>query len=253
MKTVEERKHAASEAAEAFKRERRDLAQRAKQRTMGNPPAPPPDDDGLSLGVAEATLRSEREALASLVTKRSLADDAYSALSEERAKIAYAAHTGDRSAERRLREIHAESASSFSEKEALTAAIDEAKRRVAGAELDRVAAEEAVKARQVLGLLDAFREHGAALDEAARSVVGAYNEFRDQARAIRGLGVGSPSEQILRVASRRALVSGLIGTDLEVEMLAPRERHSFSELIQQWSAGIEGWAHARLPRDGVEP
>jgi hypothetical protein len=96
---------------------------------------------------------------------------------------------------------------------------------------------ESSAARKVLALLDEFRAHGARLDEAAHAVVAAYNEFREQACAIRVLGAGNFSEQALRVASRRALVAALIGT--EVEVLAPRERHSWHRALGNREAALK--------------
>jgi hypothetical protein len=43
------------------------------------------------------------------------------------------------------------------------------------------------------------------------------------------------------------LISALIGTDLEVEKLAPGERHSFVKLIDGWVESMQWWANRRLP------
>jgi hypothetical protein len=35
-------------------------------------------------------------------------------------------------------------------------------------------------------------------------------------------------------------------TDLQVDHLAPSERHTFGELVATWATGIERWAASRL-------
>lgn len=134
----------------------------------------------------------------------------------------------------------------------MDAAIAEAKRRVAGAEADRQVAAEAQRARHVLALLAEFRDHGGILDAATRHLVACYGKFEEICRSIRALGAGNFTEQAIRVNCRRALSSSLMNTDLQQEMVAPLQRHSFAELVEQWATGIEHWAAGRLPSNDRE-
>jgi hypothetical protein len=94
----------------------------------------------------------------------------------------------------------------------------------------------AAVARQNLHL---FRQHGADMDVAARALAESFARFEKEAAEL--TRSGGPSIPLIRTASRRALASTLIFTGLDIGHLAPSERHSFAELIDSWSRGIEGW------------
>jgi hypothetical protein len=200
-----------------------------------------------TLTETDPRLRDARDVHNSLISERAAFDQRAADLAAERERISFSAFRGDLPAKRRLSQIHNEVAKQTSEVASIDAAILEAIRRVADAEADQHAAQEADRAREALSLLSDFREHGARLDDAVKALIGSYEHFKSCARSLRALGASPVSEQLQRVAMRRALIAGLISTDMQVEHLAPNERHSFSELCAAWASSIEGWAARRLP------
>jgi hypothetical protein len=53
---------------------------------------------------------------------------------------------------------------------------------------------------------------------------------------------------VVQTACRRALVSAFIGTPLQLELLAPGDRHTVSDLVATWARNVETWAQQPLPR-----
>src|SRR5207244_2329604 len=62
------------------------------------------------------------------------------------------------------------------------------------------------------------------------------------------LGCTHPNENMFASLGSRALTAALQFSPLRVgEFLAPRERRSFTELVDGWALTIARWAEARLP------
>jgi hypothetical protein len=205
-------------------------------------------------------LREAREVLTQFISKRSDYELKLAELGRERAGLSYSAHRGDPKARKRLDSLHLEHAKADSEFLSIDAALSEAQNRVRDAEASVAKAQAAVKASQILDLLPNLREHGKLLDEALRSLVENYEKFQNTARTIRALTAPGtddagkplstekavPSEALMRVGCRQALKAMLCHTDLEVERLAPHERHTFSEIVNGWAESIRHWAGRRL-------
>src|SRR5262249_43483094 len=81
-----------------------------------------------------AALKAARDVLGGIEEKRAAASARQTAIADERRTIAFAAHTGDAEAKRRLDNLNAESAALTAEMQDLDAVISEASRRVAAAE-----------------------------------------------------------------------------------------------------------------------
>jgi hypothetical protein len=56
----------------------------------------------------------------------------------------------------------------------------------------------------------------------------------------------APHINLIDVSCKRALIAASMGSRLQLEHLAPGERHTFSELADRWANGIEAFASARL-------
>jgi hypothetical protein len=181
-------------------------------------------------GVA-AELRAKRDALVAHGIE----------LGEERAKISFAAHTGDKGARQRLDKLNAEIALHESELRSLDAAIGEAGARVeralqaAATAADREKAEEARKLVKEIGECFPFLDRH--LAEAARALVAIH----DGVAKLHAAGFASPSDNQLRLA-----VAAIIQTWAHrlprswhnqlrdgLQFLAPHERKS---AVQYWTA-----------------
>jgi hypothetical protein len=170
-------------------------------------------------------------------------------LKQEREQIAFAAHTGDEKAQERLMSLHSAAIHYDSEGQSILAALAEARRRRATAEQDLHVAQEADRAKRALAALAEYRKLGTRLDATAAAFLKAYTDFAAHHQVFRELGYNHPTQMMVRTGCRRALLSALIGTDLQVELLPPPERHTFSYLVDAWSRGVEAWAAQRLPTD----
>jgi hypothetical protein len=217
----------------------------------------------ISEQQAEDSLRKAREIVADFITKRADHEKKLQKLGQERAALSYDAHRGDPKSRKRLDDLHLTAAKMDSEFLSLDAAVSEAQSRVKDAEAAVTKAQAAAKAQQILGLLPDLREHGKLLDRALLELIDNYEKFQNTARTIRALtnpGTDAagmplstekavPSEALMRVGCKRALIAGLCHTDLEVERLAPSDRHTFAEIVDGWSESIRHWARRRLPEN----
>jgi hypothetical protein len=206
-------------------------------------------------------LREAREILASFIEKRGAHEAKLAELGRERAALSYSAHLGDPKARKRLDALHLEHAKADSEFLSIDAAVQTAQDKVKDAENAVSKATAADKALKVLALLPILEEHGKILDNAAAQVLASYTSLQNTARTLRTLtNTGADdagiqrdrcvvTDQHLRVACKRALIAALIGTDLQVEALAPSERHSFAQLCDSWTEGAANWARRRLPEE----
>jgi hypothetical protein len=59
------------------------------------------------------------------------------------------------------------------------------------------------------------------------------------------LGAG-PNINLVEVSCKCALIAASMGSGLQLEHLAPGERHSFAELAERWAYNVEGFAAQRL-------
>jgi hypothetical protein len=209
---------------------------------------------------ATDSLREAHEILAQFITKRSAHEAKLADIGRQRAELSYDAHLGDKQAQAHLEKLHTAAAKADSEHISIDAAVSTAQSRVAAAERAVTKAQAAAKAQQILDLLPGLREHGKLLDKALLDLIDNYEKFQNTARTIRALtnpGTDAagmplstekavPSEALMRVGCKRALIAGLCQTDLEVERLAPSAKHSFSEIVDGWSESIRHWAGRRL-------
>jgi hypothetical protein len=204
----------------------------------------------MSLEQAQTAVRTARETVASLIDRRAVLEERSSQLDSEREEVALSAFEGNKAAQKRLDQVNAETIKYETECKSIEAALRVAQGRLASAESDENRAREADNAVRALALIDTLRADALALDEAAVLLLSKYEALKDTARALRGLGaLARPTQELMKVASRRALDTHLQFSDLRGEFLAPSERRTYSDLAATWCSGVEAWATPRLCAD----
>jgi len=199
-----------------------------------------------------AKLEHARTTEAGLRTKL---DEARAVLPEIDAQLeqrSFAAHTGDEAAKRALEKLSRKKAEQTAEIESLAIALKEAGRRVAAAEHEAALAAERELAHAVLNHLAEFKRAGKAVDEALATAVSEYAKARKCLVEMNALGCTSPTITQLRSLGNRAAMTALMGSDLQIEHLAPRERVTLAEIVNTWSARVEHWATARTGEPAKE-
>ena len=168
----------------------------------------------------------------------------------ERAKHAFAAHTGSEVAKRALEKLTKRKAELAAEIESLETALAEAQRRVAAAEKEVSVAAERERALAAIGWLHEFRACGRAVDDALDLAVAKYERARTILFELQKLGFTFPTVSQLAALGRRAVLTSLMASqDLRVEHLAPHERQSMSGLLNGWADQVEKLARYRA---GIE-
>jgi hypothetical protein len=181
-----------------------------------------------------ANLRQKRDALVAHGVE----------LGEQRTKLAFAAHTGDQAARKRLDKINAEAALHDSELRSLDSAIAEGTARVERARQAEERAQGREIAKELLKRAARLVELAQSLDDAAAIRVECSRVISEELQTMRqiahGLGVFLPSEQQFLSLGSRAEVTSLMEMPFHriVERIAPNERRSHSSYVQPWRDAI---------------
>jgi hypothetical protein len=187
--------------------------------------------------AAEAAVAKAQTIVTDLEAKRELAIKNGTALADERANVALAAHTGDQKAAKRLQEIHQAIAVHGSELASLDAALRAAAQKVEVAQSAVANQNQKINALKLRILSCAFIVHMQKLDQ----VLGDLVHLLDNVEAIREqldtLGVG-PSYEQFTVLGERPILNALANTMFEGRIghrLAPHERMTFTQLAEAWT------------------
>jgi hypothetical protein len=180
--------------------------------------------------------------LPELEQKLSAAKARQTEISTERRSIALAAHMGSAEDRARLDELNQESAILAGEIEGIETAVAQAKARIADAQAEAAAEVERNKRREVVKLGDEIRAHGQRIDDLWRQSLAEYGHLEAKLAEIVQRGVGPPSLHVVRITSQRALIATFIGSPLQIQMIAPNERHTMAYLVNSWADGAETWA-----------
>jgi hypothetical protein len=180
--------------------------------------------------------------LPQLEAKLSAAKARQAEISRERAGISLAAHMGSASDRARLDELNREGAILAGEIEGLEAALAQAKARIAEAEANAAAEVDRGKRREVAQVADEIRGHGERIDTLWRQSIEEYDGLQAKLQQIVQLGVGRPTQQQVRVACQRALLAAFIGSPLQIEIIAPNQRHTVTDLANSWANAAKTWA-----------
>jgi chromosome segregation ATPase len=192
------------------------------------------------------TIEEARKVLQDLEQKLADARARHDETQSEAKEIAFAAHTGDDAAKKRLDRLHGDAAKISSEVLSLEAAIIEARRRVAealAAESDDVARD---KAERALALLEEFGKRGAELDEALGAFLDQYEKLKSDVRQLEALGYSPSTYALIAKNMQSAVATKLQFTELRQAFLAPHERRQFVDVIEGWGRSVRMRATARL-------
>jgi hypothetical protein len=202
----------------------------------------PVEQATAQVGEAERVV-AELIALHAAVTSRE------QLLTAERNKIAFAAHgSKNAKAKTRLSEIHRELAEIGSEVAGFTAAIDEAKARLAAAK-QKVAHEiEKRRCGEAITAVDELVGHAHGIDSLLRQYVAEITAFDQCAQRVCAVA-GRPDRSLVRVALNRSLSSALTAHRAifeSIPLLPPRERHPLSHWADAWAASIRATLSQRI-------
>jgi DNA polymerase III gamma/tau subunit len=192
------------------------------------------------------TTQDAQKTLADLEQKLADARARHDEAQSEAKEIAFAAHTGEADARKRLDRLHAESAKIAAEVLSLEAAIVEARRRVdaaLAAESDDIARD---KAERAIALLDAFAKRGAELDAALGAFLERYADLTRDVRQLEALGYSPSTSALIAKNMQSAVATKLQFTELRQAFLAPHERRNFVDVIEGWGRSVRMRATARL-------
>jgi hypothetical protein len=172
-----------------------------------------------------------RRTIADLEGKRAALETRRNALAETRSQVAFAAHTGDGEARKRLDGVNLETATLASEAEALDAAIEEARRRLTAAENATARAAETATAQAAERSADEIERLAGEIDASARQFRDAIMALLEHAHGLSRTGwPGAPNHRVAQLAAGRALTAALGGIPgLEMPMLAPSQRQTFAQ------------------------
>jgi hypothetical protein len=191
-----------------------------------------------AVAAAEAAVAGAQAVVVDLEAKRGDAVRRGTDLADERAAIAFAAHTTqDEKATARLSEIHLAISMHASELASLDAAL-----RAAGDKVDAAKAGLALELRRLDALKLraaslAFSAHCRKLDKALDELVNVLYDVEPLRQKLDALGVAPTYEQFVVVGERPILLA-LSDTVFEGRVgrvLAPSERMTFSQLAASWT------------------
>jgi hypothetical protein len=192
------------------------------------------------------TTADAQATLADLETKladaRARHDETQSAAKE----IAFAAHTGEADARKKLEKLNADAAKHGAEIMSLGAAIIEARRRVNEALSSAADDVACAKAERALEMLDDFTKRGAKLDAALAAFLAEYAALTSDFHKLDAIGYAPATFPLVKSSMSAAVASALMFTDLRQSFPAPHERRNFVAVIEGWGRNVRLRATARL-------
>jgi hypothetical protein len=169
--------------------------------------------------------------------------------------LALRARRGDVKAKKRLDKIESTRIAEIGKRRRLEAAREAIKGEIqqALAAADREAARE--RAREARKILEKFRQLGAEIDNGVRKLLTDYEKISTTMARLADLGATRISGEMVKANTRRALMAALIPirNDLELKLLPPGERRTFSDLVRIWSASIEQAINRNDPQEAPTP
>jgi len=199
-------------------------------------------------------VKTAERTLADLQTKRGVLVAHGVELEEQRQQIAFAAHTGDQQARKRLDGINRDTVVHGSELQSIDAAISEANTRLQAARRAEGIAADQARALELRKVLAEFAAHGRRLDETLAVLVAEAAEFNQTLMRVHSLGCESPTSELVHVNSTLALFTALMLTPWRRDFrhLSPGQKRTFTELVAGWSQVIERGIKQRLGEADVE-
>jgi hypothetical protein len=148
----------------------------------------------------------------------------------------------------RLDQLNQEGAVLSGEIESIEAAIAEIRVRIADAKASAALDADRQKRQEMVRLANELQGHAAKIDGLWRASIDEYLVLQRKLHEIAQSSGGRPSRHLVQAACRRALISAFIGSPLQLELLAPGERHTVASLVSTWARNVEIWANQPSPR-----
>jgi hypothetical protein len=195
-----------------------------------------------------------RQTLADLEGTLAESDRRAVELETEATRISLPAMTGDSAARKRLDALNRERQAQELEGRNIKSAIRAQQSIVAEAERDEVRAAQRENGAAAVVIADRIAERGRKIDTMFASARMELEGFKADLDALHVLGLANPRGEQFRVLGGLALSTALMGLPLKVERdhLAPRERHSFSEITAGWRESIVRWAEGLVGKGADE-
>lgn len=201
-----------------------------------------------SIENAEATRQALRE-------KLDAARGALEQIDSEREGLAFAAHTGDEAAEKKLTALNKKRQLAVTDIEMIEVAHIEASRRVEAAQRDDVLREDSVKAARGMEIAAALVERGQKIDEALRVLAEELHGYKSDIDELNfQCGISVPNVRQFVAAGIRVLRTVIAFTPLRdaVEFIAPGERRNMGETSSAHADAIARIAEARMIKESEE-
>jgi DNA repair exonuclease SbcCD ATPase subunit len=169
--------------------------------------------------------------------------------------LALQARRGDVKAKKRLDKIESARIAEAAKRRRLEAAREAIKGEIQQAQAAADAEKTRERAREARKVLESFRQLGAEIDNSARKLLADYARISSTMAALADLGATRISGEMVKANCRRALMAALIPirNDLELKLLPPGERRTFSDLVRVWSASIEQAINRNDPQEAPTP
>jgi hypothetical protein len=197
---------------------------------------------------ARISVTKAKNVLDDLLAQQNLLVSKELLLQGEMRKLGYSTFSGkDEKSRARLTEIIQQHFILKSDLTALEGAVSEARERLTSAENHERLELQKAKARMVLERLDDLNDTATSCDHALKNFLKAFDTLEKQAAAICAV-TNHPQREILRVLSKRALQTHLLGQVrvFDLGVLAPGERLTFADMSAGWSRIASGWCQQRL-------
>jgi len=171
--------------------------------------------------------------LAELTAKRDDHLERGKKLTDDRREIAFAANTGDQGARKKLDALNHEAALHERELENLSAAIEEANKRLDAARREENLKVDRKKAVRLRELLPRFVAHGEKIDGMLASLVAESNSMAQTLREMNALGCANPNDRQLHVNASFVIHAAMSQSPWRSEFrhLRPEERRTFGALF----------------------
>jgi hypothetical protein len=208
----------------------------------------PAKDLVLEPAVGDAAEPAYDEIVAELLEKLSQAKARQTVISADRKVISLAAHMGSADDRARLDQLNQEGAILSGEIESIEAAIAEVQARIADAKAAAALDADRQKRQEVVRLANELQGHAGKIDGFWRASIDEYLVLQRKLHEIAQSSGGRPSRHLVQAACRRALISAFLGSPLQLELLAPGERHTVAGLVATWARNVEIWANQQSPR-----
>jgi hypothetical protein len=209
---------------------------------------PPAKDVVLGPAVGDAPELAYDEIVVELQEKLTQAQSRQTVISADRKTISLAAHMGSADDRVRLDQLNQEGAVLSGEIESIEAAIAEVQARIADAKAAAELDADRQKRQEIVQLANELQDHAAKIDGFWRASINEYLVLQQKLHEIAQSSGSRPSRHLAQAACRRALISAFIGSPLQLELLAPGERHTVASLVATWARNVEIWANQQSPR-----